>query len=106
VVDLDGQYKARTRFHNLHSGKIKTVRLLIEHGADVRAQDGSLMTPLHLASFSGIPEIVRLLLERDACVTAQDKGGRTPLHLASSWVSVTVVTLVSEQCLCEWTGHD
>ena len=62
------------------------------------AQDESHMTPLHLASFSGIPEIVGLLLEHGACVTAQDKGGRTPLHLASNWVSATVVTLVPEQC--------
>jgi hypothetical protein len=71
------------------------VRLLIEHGADVTAQDKSLSTPLHLASSLGIPEIVQLLIERGADITAQDASRRTPLHLASSWVSAkSCVTLV------------
>ena len=105
MVDVNGQYKSSSELNKPHYGKIETVRLLIEHGADVTAQDGSNMTPLHLASFSGTPGIVRLLLEHGACVTAQDKSCKTPLHLASSWVSATVDTPVPEQCLCEWTGH-
>ena len=91
---MNGQYKACSPFNEPHYSKIETAQLLIEHRADVIALDENHMTPLHLASFSGIPEIVKLLLERGACVTAQDKSCRTPLHLASSWVSTTVVTLV------------
>ena len=91
------QYKGRTKHNNPYDGKVKTVQLLIEHGAEVTAQDERHMTPLHLASSCGIPEIVRLLLERGACVAAQDNSRKTPLHLASSWVSTTAVTLVLEQ---------
>ena len=104
-ADVNGQDEARSKSNNPHYGKVETVRLLIEYGADVTAQDESHMTPLHLASFSCIPEIVGLLLERGACVTAQDKSCRTPLHLVSSWVSATVVTLAPGQCRCEWTGY-
>jgi ankyrin repeat protein len=63
------------------------VRLLIEQGVDVTAQDEAYSTPLHFASSSGVPEIARLLIEHGADVTARDRSHRTPLHLASSWVS-------------------
>ena len=63
------------------------MRLLIEHGADVTAQDESSLTPLHLASSSGIPNIMQLLLEYGTLATAQDRRRKTPLHLALLWVS-------------------
>ena len=68
--------------------KVEIVRLLVERGADVTAQDKSFSTPLHLASSFGTPEIVRLLIERGADITAEDERRRTPLHLASAsrWV--------------------
>ncbi len=74
--------------------KAETVRLLIEHGADVTAQDEAYSTPLHLASYQRSPETVRLLIEHGADVTAQDGGHRTPLHLALSMVSVTTASLL------------
>ena len=67
--------------------KAVTVKLLIDNGADVTAQDETHSTPLHLAAFSGSVEAVRLLIECGADVTAQDQRYRTPLHLASSRVS-------------------
>ena len=69
------------------------MRLLIDHGADVNAQDESYTTPLHLSSFLGIPEIAQLLIERGANLTSQDWMHRTPLHMASSWVSAKTVLL-------------
>ena len=62
--------------------------LLIEHGADVKAQDETQSTPLHMASYSGIPDLVQLLIEHGAGANAQDRdrSQRTPLHLASSRV--------------------
>jgi ankyrin repeat protein len=96
-VDVNEQYKGHTEYNYPYNSKVETVQLLIEHGADVTAQDENHLTPLHLASSSGIPEIVRLLLERGARVTAQDKSRKTPLHLASSWVSATAVTLIPER---------
>ena len=68
--------------------KVETVRMLIEHGADVTMQDRAHSTPLHLASYKGSTETVRLLLQHGADVATQDENNRTPLHLASLWVSL------------------
>ncbi|KAH8980421.1 ankyrin repeat-containing domain protein [Lactarius akahatsu] len=62
-----------------------TMRLLINHGANVAAQDDNNLTPLHLASSYGSAETMLLLIERGADVSAQDRNHRTPLHMASSW---------------------
>ena len=70
--------------------KAETMRLLIEHGADVTMQDGTHSTPLHLASSRGSTETVRILLQNGADVATQDENNRTPLHMASSWVSTAV----------------
>ena len=93
MLDINGQYKGRLNEWNPFHSKFETALLLVEYGADVTAQDETHLTPLHLASFSGFPEIVGLLLECGASVAAQDESRRTPLHLASSWVSATQVTL-------------
>lgn len=73
--------------------KIETVRLLIEHGADVTAQDEACVTPLHLASSKGSVETVQLLIENGADVAARDARNRTPLHLASSIVRTKNMSL-------------
>ena len=70
------------------------MRLLIEHGADVKAQDETQLTPLHLASSFGTPEIVQLLIEGGVDITAEDESRRTPLHLASGsrWVGTEALS--------------
>ena len=45
------------------SGRIEIVRLLVEHGASVEAQDDGGMTPLDVASGEQREEIIKLLLE-------------------------------------------
>jgi hypothetical protein len=67
------------------------VKLLIDHGADVAAEDETQSMPLHLASSLGTSEPVRVLIEHGADVCAQDANHRTPLHLAASRVSVDTV---------------
>ena len=67
--------------------KAETVQLLIEHGADLRAQDKTHTTTLHMALSLGSPEIVRLLFEQGLDVTTNDCRHRTPLNQASSYVS-------------------
>jgi hypothetical protein len=57
--------------------------MLIEHGADVMAQNKDGGTPLHLASKCGQAEIVRMLIARGADVNAQNKDELTPFCLAS-----------------------
>jgi len=64
--------------------KADIMRVLIQHGADVTAQDNTRSTPLHLASSKGSGKTVRLLLRHGADVNAQDGRHSTPLHLAAS----------------------
>ena len=76
--------------------KARIIRLLIEHGADVNVQDETQSTPLHMASYSGIPDFVQLLIDygADANGRDRDRSQRTPLHLASSRVSTKIMFLV------------
>ena len=75
--------------------KARIMRLLIELGADVKARDETQSTPLHMASYSGIPDLVQLLIEHGAGTNGQDqdRSQRTPLHLASSRVSAKIMSL-------------
>ena len=61
---------------------IGVVRLLLENGADVNAQDSS-ETPLHLACNYGKPAIARLLLIHGANANAVNIRRQTPLHMLS-----------------------
>lgn len=67
--------------------RAETVRVLLEHGADVTAQDDAYSMPLHLASSEGAPDIARLLIEYGADINSLDGNRKTPLHLAASGVS-------------------
>jgi ankyrin repeat protein len=60
----------------------KTVQILLEHGADVNAQNINLSTPLHMATSLDSVETIQLLLELGADIDAQDKLHNTSLHLA------------------------
>ena len=74
-------------------GHVDAVRVLLDHGADVNAQDSIDWTPLHLASCEGHLKVVQLLLDYGATVNAQSGDG-SPLHLASDWGNLEVVRLL------------
>ena len=57
------------------------VQALLEHGADVNAQDNDHKTPLFLAMRYRTPDIVRCLLEHGANPNLGNHEGKTPLHL-------------------------
>lgn len=59
-------------------------RLLIAHGADVRATDDSGFTPLHIASGNGNAAAVRTLLANGADPNAASKNGMTPAMFAAT----------------------
>ncbi|KAF8474426.1 hypothetical protein DFH94DRAFT_129537 [Russula ochroleuca] len=92
-------------------GRVEVVRVLLEHGANVGAEDNKGRTPLHEAAdyrriegnygrvegyVSGKVELVRVLLEHGANVGAEDSEGRTSLHVAAEHAKVEVVRLLLE----------
>ena len=78
-------------------GHTEATRILIEHGADVTAQNTVDETPLHLASQNGHDGVARVLIERSAGVAAQNNHGETPLHLASRSGEVEFVRMLIER---------
>jgi ankyrin repeat protein len=80
--------------HNFNDGSV--LRLLLEHGADLNAQNRVGRTPLHRASFNGAVEVVRLLLEHGADVEAKNIVGGTALQEAADRGHGEVVELLRE----------
>jgi ankyrin repeat protein len=62
---------------------VKTVRLLLDNGADIEARDDEGATPLISAAAYGQIEIFELLIQRGASIRARDKRGMTPLMAAA-----------------------
>jgi ankyrin repeat protein len=79
----------RTWLHAVVGDPAK-VGLLLAHGADPKAADGSGRTPLHLAAAGGHAETCTLLLTAGADPGALDDCGRTPLDIARGQGNVAV----------------
>ncbi len=96
--DIDGM----TPLHYaIHLQSTSLVRLLINHGSNVNAQDNDGRTPLHLLADGiyeddDVSEIATLLVENGADPTLQDKYGRTALHLAVMFENEKLVILLLE----------
>ena len=63
----------------------QTVKVLLDHNAQINATDHRHETPLHCAIDSwesDSPEIVKVLLEAGADIHLEDRAGRTPLSKA------------------------
>lgn len=74
----------RTALHNAaERGFLEIATDILNHGADINAQNWNKITPLHLAAKYGRFDMVEMLVERDAYMDAQDDQGNTPLHLAA-----------------------
>jgi ankyrin repeat protein len=86
-ADVKPQKKSYSYPRKEPGAKVKTVQVLLEHGADVTARDDTRSTPLHLALSRRSPKIAQLLIEHGADVDALDGNLKTALHLASSYVS-------------------
>ncbi|WP_395460187.1 ankyrin repeat domain-containing protein [Wolbachia endosymbiont (group B) of Myelois circumvoluta] len=81
---LESSFKKKETKRELHYAvDAKTVRLLVEKGANVNAKDVEGYTALHLAVTEKRLEIVRELIKSGAEVNAEEYGNKCiPLHLA------------------------
>ena len=58
-------------------------KLLVEHKANVNAQNNDGSTPLHVFAERKHFEHLRLLIDHDADVALEDNKGKTALHIAA-----------------------
>jgi len=63
-------------------GRMDTVRLLLDAGADINARDANDITPLIIAITNNHPDVARLLIDKGADLKAIDWYGRSPLWAA------------------------
>lgn len=66
-----------------HKGNLESIRLLINAGADINAQNVQGITPLHMAATRKNVEIVQLLIDSGADIQTKDNEGHTPWHYAA-----------------------
>ncbi|EEP77938.1 predicted protein [Uncinocarpus reesii 1704] len=66
----------------IERGSMAIVKLLLDAGANMDAQDYHGQTALHISALNGQGEILKLLAEKGADLTIVDDIGRSPLMLA------------------------
>uniref|UniRef100_A0A673WG36 Ankyrin repeat domain 52a n=1 Tax=Salmo trutta TaxID=8032 RepID=A0A673WG36_SALTR len=67
------------------------VKLLLNKGANLSANDKRERQPIHWAAYLGHLEVVKLLVSRSADKGCQDKQGYTPLHAAAASGHIDIV---------------
>jgi hypothetical protein len=77
-------------------GNLELVKILLEKGVNVNAENDHGLTALMTASAQGHVEVAQLLVDRDADVDARDSAGETALMYAASKGFFEVVKLLVE----------
>lgn len=72
---------------------LKTLRAILDAGADVNLRNRQGNTALHVAAEGRNTQVVELLLKAGAAVNAEDKWKQTPLHIAA-WQSTTDIIAI------------
>ena len=78
------------------AGHTKSVRMLLNKGANIKHADNESRTSLSLAAVNGHKVVAKLLLKNGAEINAQDKTGNTPLALAAEKNHDAVVRFLLE----------
>jgi len=99
---LNWTIRAEEAWTPLHMACIKghasVVRFLIDHGADINAQDGRGHTPLIIASCNGYRDIVEILLkEKNVNIRLRDKTQQSCLFFAAQNGYLPIVELLLEK---------
>ncbi|KAK7460283.1 tetratricopeptide [Colletotrichum acutatum] len=94
VRDVDRCTPLHLAARNGHEGCVAT--LVCEAGADMRAEESFLETPLHEASRGGYARIVTLLIENGAVVDAPNRDLGTSLHIAARRGNEEVIRVLLE----------
>lgn len=77
-------------------GHADVVRVLLEHGAEINAEDFTGWTALHAGSFTGDSETISLLLDRGA-VSGSDRWFlRSPLKIAETLDHKDIIPLLQK----------
>lgn len=77
------------------TGDVRTVRRMLDEGADLELGDYDHRTPLHLAAAEGHIDVVKLLLDAGVSPNAHDRWGGTPLDDAMSSGHDDVIDLLN-----------
>ncbi|KAL8606756.1 hypothetical protein ACOMHN_049585 [Nucella lapillus] len=72
-------------------------KLLTCQNVDINAQDGSLLTPLHLACEHNLSGVVQTLLDKGVNVNLRDTNGNGPLHTAVQSSIMQVINLLLQR---------
>ncbi|KAI9042079.1 ankyrin repeat domain-containing protein [Aspergillus affinis] len=97
LSEHSSEVPGRTLLHQAVLGdNVGMISALLEHGANVMAQDGDGFTPLHLAAFRGNEQSASILLRNGAAasVCIPSGAGLTPIHLAVQNGHVPLVQLL------------
>jgi uncharacterized protein len=73
---------ARPRSPEERAMALRTVRFLVERGADVNAAGEFGWTALHAAAYQGLNNVIEFLAGHGANLDAKDRFGQTPLSIA------------------------
>jgi ankyrin repeat protein len=78
-------------------GHVEVVKILLEKGANIGAQNQNGYTPLHFAAEYGHVEVVKILLEKGANIEAQNQNAYTTLHFAAEKGNFAVIKILLEK---------
>lgn len=98
-IDLNVKFKGSTLLQVASmSGRVTTVKYLLDHGADVHPEEGEFGSAIVAAAasplFDKAEAIIGLLIERGAHVESRDGSGKTPLHFAARSGAIEVIRLL------------